>query len=144
MDIYEKLRKEIRGEVTRNESLARYTSYQIGGLADVLAFPAEQADVLNAMEIARESEQPLFLMGGGTNLLIRDGGIRGVVLNLSRYLPEKVEDMEDGTVLRTYAGMKMVRLSSAALERSLAGLEFAAGIPGPVGRRRTSSSGPGC
>jgi UDP-N-acetylmuramate dehydrogenase len=133
MDIYEKLRKEIRGEVKRNEPLAKYTSYQIGGPADVLAFPAEQADVLKAMEIARESEQPLFVMGGGTNLLIRDGGIRGVVVNLTRYLPEKVEDMEDGTVLRAYAGMKMVRLSSAALERSLAGLEFAAGIPGTVG-----------
>jgi UDP-N-acetylmuramate dehydrogenase len=133
MDIYEKTKEEVRGEVKRNESLARYTSYQIGGAADVLVFPASQEDVLKTLEIARESGQPLFVMGGGTNLLIRDGGIRGVVLNFSKYLTEKVEELEDGSVLRAYAGMKMVRLSSAALERSLAGLEFAAGIPGTVG-----------
>ncbi len=133
MEVYERLRKEIRGEVKRNESLARHTSYQIGGAADVVIFPVSQEDVLKSLEIARESGQPLFVMGGGTNLLIRDGGIRGVVVNLTMYFPEMVEDMEDGTVLRAFAGMKMVSLSSAALERSLAGLEFAAGIPGTVG-----------
>jgi len=133
MEVYERLRKEIQGEVKRTEFLWKYTSYQIGGAADVVIFPVSQEDVLKSLEIARESGQPLFVMGGGTNLLIRDGGIRGVVVNLTRYLPEKVEDMEDGTALRAYAGMKMVCLSSAALERSLAGLEFAAGIPGTVG-----------
>jgi len=133
MGTYEKLRGEIRGEVKENEPLARYTSYEIGGSADILVLPSEQEDAVRALEIARESGQPLFVMGGGTNLLIQDRGIRGVIVNLSKYRPEDIDDLEDGTVLRAYAGMKLSRLSMVAEERSLTGLEFAAGIPGTVG-----------
>lgn len=133
MDIYEILTKEIRGEVERNEPLARHTSYHIGGPADVLVFPFGQEDVVMALEVARESGRPHFVMGGGTNLLVQDRGIRGMTVNLSKYRSEDIDDLEDGTVLRAYAGMKLSRLSIAAEERSLTGLEFAAGIPGTVG-----------
>jgi UDP-N-acetylmuramate dehydrogenase len=133
MDIYERLRKEIRGEAKGKEPLARYTSYQIGGPADILVFPKDQEDVLKVLEITRESGEPLWVMGGGTNLLILDRGIRGVVMNLSRYLPDTIEEAEHGTVLKAYAGMKMVHLAAAAMQRNLTGLEFTAGIPGTVG-----------
>lgn len=133
MDTYEILRKEIRGEVKKNEALARYTSYQIGGPADILVFPMDQKDVIKTLEIVRESGEPLWVMGGGTNLLIRDKGIRGMVMNLSRYLPDTIEEGEHGTVLKAYAGMKMVHFAAAAMKRNLTGLEFAAGIPGTVG-----------
>lgn len=118
----------IRGVVCFNASLKEYTSFHIGGPADVLVEPADVADVARLARQTHEQMLPLFVLGG-TNLLVRDKGIRGVVVSLAqlRAIKEEAE-----SVLYAEGGVGMPTLISHALRRSLAGLEWAAGIPGTV------------
>ncbi|MBA5865709.1 MAG: UDP-N-acetylmuramate dehydrogenase [Nitrospira sp. CR1.3] len=119
----------IRGPVSFNRSLRAYTSFKIGGPADAVAEPADVDDVCRLVRQANAGKIPFFVVGG-TNLLIRDGGIRGIVVNLAK-LRAIME--EPGHVLYAEAGVGMPTLISYAIRRSLAGLEWAAGIPGTVG-----------
>jgi len=119
----------LRGEVTFGTSLDAYTSFKIGGPADVLVEPADMEDVRRLAQQACKRKIPLFVLGG-TNVLIRDGGIRGIVVSLSKLRAIKEEP---GQVLYAEGGVGMPTLIGHAIRRSLAGLEWAAGIPGTVG-----------
>jgi UDP-N-acetylmuramate dehydrogenase len=119
----------LRGVVTFGAMLKGYTSFNIGGPADVLVEPADVDDVRRLVKQARARKIPLFVVGG-TNLLIRDGGIRGIVVSLSKLRAIKEEP---GAVLYAEGGVGMPTLIGYAIRRSLAGLEWAAGIPGTVG-----------
>lgn len=119
----------LRGTVTFGASLAAYTSFKIGGPADVLVEPVDVEDVRMLVKQASPKKIPLFVVGG-TNLLIRDGGIRGIVVSLSKLRAIKEEA---GSVLYAEGGVGMPTLIGHAIRRSLAGLEWAAGIPGTVG-----------
>lgn len=119
----------LRGAVTFNASLDAYTSFKIGGPADVLVQPADVEDVRTLVKQAGAGKIPFFVVGG-TNLLIRDGGIRGIVVSLSKLRAIKEEP---GAVLYAEGGVGMPTLIGYAIRRSLAGLEWAAGIPGTVG-----------
>lgn len=119
----------LRGSVTFDASLNVYTSFNIGGPADVLVEPADVEDVCRLVQQANTRKIPLFVVGG-TNLLIRDGGIRGIVVSLSKLRAIKEEP---GSVLYAEGGMGMPTLIGHAIRRSLGGLEWAAGIPGTVG-----------
>ena len=105
-----------------------YTSFKIGGPADVVVEPADIEDVCLVVQQARARKIPLFVLGG-TNLLIRDGGIRGIVVSLVRLRAIKEEP---GSVLYAEGGVGMPTLIGYAIRHSLAGLEWAAGIPGTV------------
>jgi len=118
-----------RGVVTFGAMLKGYTSFNIGGPADVLVEPADVDDVRRLVKQASARKIPLFVVGG-TNLLIRDGGIRGIVVSLSKLREIKEEP---GAVLYAEGGVGMPTLIGYAIRRSLAGLEWAAGIPGTVG-----------
>src|SRR5512134_929801 len=118
----------VRGAVTFNASLDAYTSFKIGGPADVLVEPADVEDVRTLVKQAGAGKIPFFVVGG-TNLLIRDGGIRGIVVSLSKLRAIKEEP---GSVLYAEGGVGMPTLIAHAIRRSLAGLEWAAGIPGTV------------
>ncbi len=119
----------LRGKVTFGASLDAYTSFKIGGPADVLVEPADVEDVRTLVKQASARKIPLFVVGG-TNLLIRDGGIRGIVVSLSKL---RAIQEEPGQVLYAEGGVGMPTLIGHAIRRSLAGLEWAAGIPGTVG-----------
>lgn len=119
----------LRGKVTFGAALRAYTSFKIGGPADALVEPADVDDVRRLVVQARAARVPLFVVGG-TNLLIRDGGIRGIVVNLSKL---RAIREEAGAVLYAEGGVGMPTLIGHAIRRSLAGLEWAAGIPGTVG-----------
>ncbi len=119
----------LRGVVTFGAMLKGYTSFNIGGPADVLVEPADVDDVRRLVKQASARKIPLFVVGG-TNLLIRDGGIRGIVVSLSKLRAIKEEP---GAVLYAEGGVGMPTLIGYAIRRSLAGLEWAAGIPGTVG-----------
>jgi UDP-N-acetylmuramate dehydrogenase len=108
--------------------LKDYTSFHIGGPADVLVEPADVQDVVHLVSQARAQRLPIFVLGG-TNLLIRDRGIRGVVVSLAKLRSIKEEP---GSVLYAEGGVGMPTLIGHAIRRSLAGLEWAAGIPGTV------------
>lgn len=118
----------LRGTVRFHASLKDYTSFHIGGPADVLVQPADVDDVIRLSRQASEQRMPIFVLGG-TNVLIRDKGIRGVVVSLAKLRAIKEEP---GSVLYAEGGVGMPTLIGYAIRRSLAGLEWAAGIPGSV------------
>ena len=121
----------LRGYAIRlDERMAKHTSFQVGGPADCL-FTARSADeIAFAMEAARQSNVPLTVIGRGTNLLVRDGGIRGLVVKIAGGM-EGVS--VSGDAVTAQAGAPLRRMAAAALEAGLSGAEFAAGIPGGVG-----------
>ena len=118
----------LRGSVSFQAPLSEYTSFKIGGPADVVVEPADIEDVCLVVQQARRRKIPLFVLGG-TNLLVRDGGIRGIVMSLVRLRGIKEEP---GSVLYAEGGVGMPTLIGYAIRHSLAGLEWAAGIPGTV------------
>ena len=118
----------LRGTVSFQAPLRQYTSFKIGGSADVLLEPVDIEDVCLAVRQARVRKVPFFVLGG-TNLLIRDGGIRGIVISLVQLRGIKEEP---GSVLYAEGGVGMPTLIGYAIRHSLAGLEWAAGIPGTV------------
>ena len=117
-------------QILQNEPLAAHTTMRVGGPADVFFLPDSAAQVRRALEIARELGLPALLMGNGSNLIARDGGVRALVVCLG----ERFARVEiDGEELRAQAGASLARVASMAQEAGLAGLEFAAGIPGTLG-----------
>lgn len=118
----------LRGAVRFQAPLAEYTSFRIGGPADVLVEPADAEDLVQLVAQTTKQKLPMFVLGG-TNLLVRDKGIRGVVVSLAQLRSIKEEP---GSVLYAEGGVGMPTLISYAIRRSLAGLEWAAGIPGTV------------
>jgi UDP-N-acetylmuramate dehydrogenase len=118
----------LRGTVQFDAPLKDYASFRIGGPADVLVEPADIEDVARLVRQTRAQKLPLFVVGG-TNLLIRDKGIRGVVVSLGKL---RAIREEPGSVLYAEGGVGMPTLIGYAIRHSLAGLEWAAGIPGTV------------
>ncbi|MBH0204671.1 MAG: UDP-N-acetylmuramate dehydrogenase [Nitrospira sp.] len=118
----------LKGVARFNAPLREYTSFHIGGPADVLVEPVDMEDLVQLVMQAHAQKLPIFVLGG-TNVLVRDKGIRGVVVNLAKLRAIKEEP---GSVLYAEGGVGMPTLIGYAIRRSLAGLEWAAGIPGTV------------
>lgn len=119
----------VRGEIRFNVPLKTFTSFKIGGPADAFVTPADEEDVARLSRQAHCLRIPVFVLGG-TNVLIRDGGVRGIVVGLSQL---KTVRLEAGHVLYAEAGVGMPTLIKRAITLGLSGLEWAAGIPGTVG-----------
>jgi UDP-N-acetylmuramate--L-alanine ligase/UDP-N-acetylenolpyruvoylglucosamine reductase len=117
--------------VRRDEPLARRTTLRVGGPADFYVEPASEADLARLLQFCREHALPFTVIGRGSNLLVRDGGIRGVVLCLAHPNFNRLEIT--GERLRAGAGVKLKTLAVEARRHGLAGLEFLEGIPGSVG-----------
>ena len=116
--------------VLENEPMSRHTTFRIGGPADVMFFPASADELKEALNIAKELDTPVFVMGNGSNLLVRDGGFRGLIVCVGEPMSAITID---GATIRAQAGTSLARLSREALNASLEGLVFASGIPGSVG-----------
>ena len=112
------------------EPMAKHTSFRIGGPADVLAQPANEAELAALLKRAGEHAVPVTLVGNGSNLLVRDKGIRGLVIKLSNIFSSITVD---GNVLTFGSGISLAMASKKAASLSLSGLEFAVGIPGTIG-----------
>lgn len=113
------------------ESLARRTTLRVGGCADLLVEPADETDLSLVLREAGRLGVPWMVLGRGSNLLVRDGGVRGVVICLSQ--GEFARIGVTGTRLRAGAGARLKDLANEARRHGLAGLEFLSGIPGSVG-----------
>lgn len=117
-------------EILINSPMSRQTSFKVGGNADIIAFPKTENEFISIMEKAKEKNIPCTVIGNGSNLLIKDCGISGIVVKTTGLNP----DIEvNGDVIRCSAGTSLSKLCMTALEYSLTGLEFAYGIPGTVG-----------
>ncbi len=113
-----------------DEPLRRYTAWKIGGPADALLEPRDADELIDAIRTASEHGVPVTVLGGGTNVLVRDGGIRGLTIRLAKSLTG-VEI--EGERVRAEAGVLYPVLANTTAGRGLEGLEFATGIPGTVG-----------
>ncbi len=116
--------------LTRNALMAKYTTLHLGGPADLLAVPTTPAQVQLLLKEAHALDVPVVIIGNGSNLLVKDGGVRALVIRVFRELGH-IE--VQGDTLICEAGAMMSTLSMAAAEAGLAGLTFASGIPGTVG-----------
>lgn len=121
-----------------HEPLSKYTTFRVGGSADILFLPETEEQLVFAVRAAHETRSPLTVIGNGSNLLVKDGGIRGLVIRLGEAFGGT---HIDGTLLTARAGELLSCASHAALSASLTGLEFASGIPGSVGGAMAMNAG---
>ena len=117
-------------QILENEPMSRHTTFRVGGPADVLFLPESEEQLIGALSIAREAGVNCVVIGNGSNLVVRDGGIRGLVIALGEGMAAIVRT---GDTLTAGAGAFLARVSAYAQASGLAGLEFASGIPGTLG-----------
>lgn len=127
----QKLKKQLTaGTLLEREPMSKHTSFRIGGPADFFVQPANEEELWNALHLARQEKVPFFIVGNGSNLLVSDEGFRGMILHTGGMLKDiSVE----GDVIYAQAGALLSTVAKTALEHGLAGMEFAAGIPGTLG-----------
>jgi UDP-N-acetylmuramate dehydrogenase len=121
---------DLRGRLAANASLAEITWFRVGGPAQVLFTPADEADLAYFLKHVPR-ELPVFVIGLGSNLLVRDGGVPGVVIRLGRGFGNVT--IESGSLLRAGTAVPDVKVARAAAEAGIAGLAFYRGIPGSIG-----------
>lgn len=125
-------------QIRKDESMREHTSFRIGGKADYFVIPSSFNQVKQTTDILKKHGIPYFIMGNGSNLLVRDGGIRGVVIQIGSSLSNyKIE----GETVYAQAGILLSALSERVLEEGLEGFEFASGIPGTIGGAMTMNAG---
>ena len=110
--------------------MSRYTTLRVGGPADCMAEPSDAEELQTALELARRCDVPVTVVGNGSNLLVRDGGIRGLVIRFGRAFSAS---STEGETITTQGGILLSDLAQQALKAGLTGLEFASGIPGTLG-----------
>jgi UDP-N-acetylenolpyruvoylglucosamine reductase len=124
-------RVSLATDICRDEPMAKHTTLRVGGRADVYVEPTSETDLAAIVGFCRERRVPLFVMGRGSNLLVRDGGIRGVVICLA--LPNFCRIVVADNRLRCGAGAKLKNVAVEARRNGLSGVEFLEGIPGSLG-----------
>jgi UDP-N-acetylmuramate dehydrogenase len=137
-DIRSQIASSIRGELLYDEPLSRHTSLKVGGPADLFVTPADLADLRALMAELAANGIPWMAIGGGYNLLVRDGGFRGAVISLKGL--DRLQQLEADLVVAE-AGVATGALALFAAERGLAGIEFLIGIPGSIGGALSMNAG---
>ena len=122
--------ENLKCEYSTEALLSDFTSFKIGGKADVMLFPDTVERLSEIISFSYKNKIPVFILGKGSNLLVNDDGIRGIVINTNKL--DRIE-LIDETTIRCECGISLSRLCRFALENSLSGLEFAFGIPGTAG-----------
>lgn len=131
MNKYDKLEEIVgKDKVKYNEKMSKYTTMRVGGPCDCIVFPDEISKIREVIDFCKNENITFFVIGNGSNLLVKDEGIHGVVIKLGHRF-SKIEI--DGEYILAYAGATMPALSQLAKKNSLKGLEFACGIPGTIG-----------
>jgi UDP-N-acetylmuramate dehydrogenase len=131
MNKYDKLEEIVgKDKVKYNEKMSKYTTMRVGGPCDCIVFPDEISKIKEVIDFCKNENITFFVIGNGSNLLVKDEGIHGVVIKLGHRFG-KIEI--DGEYILAYAGATMPAISQLAKKNSLKGLEFACGIPGTIG-----------
>jgi UDP-N-acetylmuramate dehydrogenase len=129
---------EVRGKVLRDEPLGPYTWFRVGGAADALFIPADAEDLAEFLK-ALDPSVPLTVLGVGSNVIVRDGGVEGVVVRLAGRAWGQVA--AEGETITAGAGALDAMVAKASAKAGIAGLEFYAGIPGTIGGALTMNAG---
>ncbi len=130
--VMRKVFEEILGaeNVLQNELMSKHTTFKIGGAADWFLMPQTKEQIAEVLKLVKTEKLPCFILGNGSNLLVGDKGIRGIVICLYK----KMDDINvQGDRIYVQSGALLSKLSNAALAAGLSGVEFASGIPGTVG-----------
>lgn len=120
----------VTNPLKQQEPMSRHTSFHIGGPADVLAQPQTAAELKQLLKMADQLQIPVTLIGNGSNLLVRDKGIRGLVVKLGNALKDVAAE---GNKITFGSGVSLAAASKKAADLGLTGMEFAVGIPGSIG-----------
>ncbi|WP_286945184.1 UDP-N-acetylmuramate dehydrogenase [Acetobacterium sp. UBA5834] len=123
--------------IKENEPMKNHTSFKVGGPADLFLMPQTQTELQQILKICKESDKPFYIMGNGSNLIVRDKGYRGIIVNTKALNRVEVQ----GTTLIAEPGISLKDLANIALKENLTGLEFASGIPGSLGGAVTMNAG---
>ncbi|KGX91978.1 UDP-N-acetylenolpyruvoylglucosamine reductase [Pontibacillus halophilus JSM 076056 = DSM 19796] len=130
-EVVQVLRELVRAEsIKKDEPLSSYTFTRTGGCADIFVMPQSYEDIGEVVKYANEHNIPITLLGNGSNVIVRDGGIRGITIHMGRL---KQIYLKDDHTLVAESGARIIDASRFALKHTLTGLEFACGIPGTVG-----------
>lgn len=142
--------------VKYNEPMSKHTSFRVGGNADIFALVDSEEKLTKVIEIANKLSMPITIVGNGTNLLVKDGGIRGLVIKYiaNNYCIMDKDELENENILDTLeennnkikivtvsSGMTNARLAKILLDNSLTGFEFLAGVPGTLGGALVMNAG---
>lgn len=119
-----------KNKILIDELMKNHTTFRIGGKADIMLLPETEDEIIEIVKFCYKTKQNFFVLGGGSNLLIPDTGIRDVVIKLSDNYSKFTIDNE---IIMAEAGIKLWDLSEKILENNLTGFEFASGIPGTIG-----------
>ena len=138
-DIYENLLNILdKEDIKIDEPMKKHISFKVGGPADVLVKPKTEEQLKEIIKFVKNGNIPFLIIGNGSNLLVKDGGIRGVVIELSN----NFNHFEiDGNIVKVQAGALLSIVGKAVLKESLKGFEFAAGIPGTLGGALAMNAG---
>ena len=118
--------------------MKKHISFKVGGPADFLVKPKTEEELRNVVEFAKKENVPFIVIGNGSNLLVKDGGIRGIVIELS----DNFNNYEiDGNIIKAQSGALLAIIGRNAMKNSLTGFEFAAGIPGTLGGALAMNAG---
>ncbi|MBQ7410979.1 MAG: UDP-N-acetylmuramate dehydrogenase [Clostridia bacterium] len=122
-----------KNNVLKNEPMAKHTSFKIGGIADYFIKVTNIEELKKILEFSNKNKIPITIVGNGTNILVRDGGIRGIVikLELNGFKIKRVS--AEDVLITVESGMTLAALAAIALKEEITGLEFLAGIPGSIG-----------
>lgn len=130
LNAYEELASFLnKKEILLDEPMKNHTWFEIGGTADILVIPESVEKLIKVIHYVRKNNIPTFLIGNGSNLLVRDGGIRGIVIKTEMINSIRVE----GEIITAECGALLEDISQTAYEHGLSGFEFACGIPGTLG-----------
>lgn len=128
------LSEQFPDEILFDEPLARYTTVKVGGPADIFFYPNNLEQLKKGIQFCKSYKIPYFIIGNGSNLLIRDGGIRGFVIKLNRCLNNfKFEEQQDEIFLDVEAGVSLAKVVELSKQQGFSGMESLYGIPGTVG-----------
>ena len=119
-------------KILKNEPMSRHTSFKIGGNADILVKANNEEDIKNVLKFSNKEHIPIYVMGNGSNVLVKDNGIRGIVLMICMDT-YKIDKQDEKVVVTASAGVKLGGLAQELLKQEITGFEFASGIPGTIG-----------
>lgn len=136
--VYKELKELGIKDIRKNELMKKHTTFRIGGPADIMILPSNEEEIIEVVSYCRKEDIDFMILGNGSNLLVKDKGIRGVVIKLNE---DFAKISVDGTRIRAQSGALLTAISRKAMEHSLTGFEFANGIPGSIGGAITMNAG---
>lgn len=112
--------------------MSEWTSFKTGGNAECMVHPKDEEEIVDVVKFARENKIPYYIMGNGTNTLVRDSGIKGIIIGLYKNF-NKIDIDDEKAIIKVNAGTLLSAVANLACRAGLSGIEFAGGIPGCIG-----------